>query len=302
MNRSLTVVRTGPLALLQDSGRIGHAADGVGRSGAADRASYALANELVGNSAGATAIECVLGGLVVRAESDLVVATTGAPAAADIDGESVEHATRIRLAKGQTLRLRAPRCGLRTYLAVAGGFDAPVVLGSSSADTLSKLGPPPIAKGDELPIANCDEPPIGQPGPSTVAGRPATVSGEPITSLRVRLGPRDDWFADPANLAVGEWRVSPHSNRVGVRLDRPVDPGAAEPASPALHRTITHEMPSEGLPPGAVQVPPSGQPVIFLADHPLTGGYPVIAVVLDDDVDRAAQVRPGQLLRFLLSP
>lgn len=299
MTRSLTVVRTGPLALLQDSGRIGYAADGVGRSGAADRASYALANELVGNSAGATAIECVLGGLVVRAESDLIVAVTGAPAAADIDGESVEHATRVRLAEGQTLRLRAPRCGLRTYLAVAGGFDAPVVLGSSSADTLSKLGPPPIAKGDELPIGNCDELPIGQPGPSTVAGRSATVSGEPITSLRVRLGPRDDWFTEPANLAVGEWRVSPHSNRVGVRLDRPVDPGAAEPA---LDRAITHEMPSEGLPLGAIQVPPSGQPVIFLADHPLTGGYPVIAVVLDDDIDRAAQVRPGQLLRFLLTP
>src|SRR6476469_4359579 len=145
MNRSLTVVRTGPLALLQDAGRIGHASDGVGRSGAADRASHALANELVGNPAGATAIECVLGGLAVRAESDLVVAT-GAPAAADIGGEAVEHATRILLPEGETLRLRTPRCGLRTYLAVAGVIDVPPVLGSTSTDTLSKLGPPPIAK------------------------------------------------------------------------------------------------------------------------------------------------------------
>ena len=300
MNRSLIVVRTGPLALLQDSGRIGHAADGVGRSGAADRASYALANELVGNPAGATAIECMLGGLVVRAESDLVVAVTGAPAAADIGGESVEHATRIRLVEGQTLRLRTPRCGLRTYLAVAGGVDAPAVLGSASTDTLSKLGPAPIAKGDELPIGH-PEPSTTQPSTTAPAGRQPTVIGEPVTSLRVRLGPRDDWFADPANLAVGEWQVSPHSNRVGVRLDRPVDPPATERTSPALQRIITREMPSEGLPLGAIQVPPSGQPVIFLADHPLTGGYPVIAVVLDDDIDRAAQVRPGQLLRFVLT-
>jgi biotin-dependent carboxylase-like uncharacterized protein len=289
MSRSITVVRTGPLALLQDAGRVGHAADGVGRSGAADRASYQQANDLVGNPAGATAIECVLGGLALRAGSDLIIAVTGAPAAADIDGEPVEHATALLLAAGQTLRLRTSRTGLRTYVAFAGGLDVPTVLGSSSTDTLSQLGPAPLAKGDELPIG------AHQSSPPTGGGR-TTPIGEPVTSLRVRLGPRDDWFDNPVDLAVGEWQVSPHSNRVGVRLDRP-----AETAT-TLRRSITREMPSEGLPLGAVQVPPSGQPVLFLADHPLTGGYPVIAVVLDDDIDRAAQVRPGQRLRFILTP
>lgn len=294
MSHSFTVVRTGPLALLQDTGRIGYAADGVGRSGAADRASYALANALVGNPAGAAAIECVLGGLAIRAEDDLVIAITGAPAAAEIDGEPVDHAAAARLATGQTLRLRTPRTGLRSYLAIAGGLDVPTVLGSASTDTLSKLGPAPLAKGDQLSI--------GSHHPSTTtpaADGPRTLIGEQVTSLRVRLGPRDDWFSNPSALADGDWVVSPHSNRVGVRLDRPAD--SPETAS-SLQRSITHEMPSEGVPLGAIQVPPSGQPVIFLADHPLTGGYPVIAVVLDDDIDRAAQVRPGQRLRFILTP
>ena len=226
MIRSMTVVRTGPLALLQDAGRIGHASDGVGRSGAADRASYAQANALVGNPAGATAIECTLGGLVVRAEEDLIVAVTGAPAAADIDGDSVEHAVKLHLPAGQTLRLRGPRSGLRSYLAVAGGFNAPRVLGSASTDTLSKLGPPPLAKGDELLVGQRDE-----SNALRAAAVPATVTGHAVTSLRVLLGPRDDWFDNPADLAVGDWQVSPHSNRVGVRLDRP-DADSA----PTLHR------------------------------------------------------------------
>lgn len=292
MSRSITVVRTGPLALLQDAGRVGHAADGVGRSGAADRVSYAHANALVGNPAGAAAIECTLGGLVVRAEEDLLVAVTGAPVAADIDGDSVDHASAVQLRAGQTLRLRTPRSGLRSYLAVGGGLYGTRVLGSSSTDTLSKLGPPPLAKGEVVPVGPGERSTIAPAAPG-----PATVIGEAVTTLRVLLGPRDDWFSNPTDLAVGEWQVSPHSNRVGVRLDRPGD-GAA----PTLHRCVAREMPSEGIALGAIQVPPSGQPVIFLADHPLTGGYPVIAVVLDDDIDRAAQVRPGQRLRFILTP
>lgn len=286
---TLTVLRPGPLALLQDGGRRGHAADGVGRSGAADRASHARANLLVGNDPGAVAIEVTLGGLLVRAERDLTVAMTGAPAPADIDGDPAEHDTAVTLSPGQTLRLRAPKVGLRTYLAVAGGIDVPLVLGSASTDTLSKLGPAPLTKGDEL---------RAQPGRrmGTSAGaarRPApTRMGEPVTTLRVVFGPRDDWFTDAMALTAGEWRVSPQSNRVGVRLDRP------DPDPPALERASKDEIPSEGIVLGAIQVPPSGQPVLFLADHPLTGGYPVVAVVVDDDIDRAAQLRPGQRLRF----
>jgi biotin-dependent carboxylase-like uncharacterized protein len=282
---TLTVLRPGPLALLQDAGRVGHAADGVGRSGPADRASHARANLLVGNDPGAVAIEVTLGGLAVRAEADLTVAVTGAPAPADIDGDPAAHDAAIELRQGQILKLKAPKIGLRSYLAVAGGIDVPPVLGSASTDTLSKLGPAPLAKGDTLRV-----------GASTGTGEPPepTGMGEAVTTLRVLLGPRDDWFTDPAALTYGEWQVSPQSNRVGLRLDRP-DPEAA-----TLQRHSDDEIPSEGMVLGGIQVPPSGQPVLFGADHPLTGGYPVVAVVLDDDIDRAAQLRPGQRLRFVV--
>ena len=294
MNRSLTVLRTGPLCLVQDAGRVGHAADGVGRSGAADRRSAAQANTLVGNSADAAVLECTLGGLSVRAEDDLVVAVTGAPAPADIDGEAVTHATRIRLAGGKTLRLRTPRTGLRSYLAVDGGIAVEPVLGSRSTDTLSGLGPEPVAKNDQLPVG----PEIRR---SSAAAIPAPISAAPrsahrSTELRVIFGPRDDWFDDRTGLTTGEWQVSAHSNRVGLRLDRP---DTEDETPPTLQRKQSRELPSEGLALGAIQVPPSGQPVLFLADHPITGGYPVIAVVIDADIDAAAQLRPGQRLRFV---
>jgi biotin-dependent carboxylase-like uncharacterized protein len=280
---TLTVLRPGPLALLQDAGRFGHAADGVGRSGPADRAAHARANRLVGNDPGAPAVEITLGGFAVRADRDATVAITGAPAPADIDGDPAGHDTPLALPAGKTLRLRAPSIGIRSYLAAAGGFGVPLVLGSASTDTLSKLGPPPLARGDELRV-----------GTSRGSGAPpaATPLGEPVTTLRVLFGPRDDWFADPTALTTGEWRVSPQSNRVGLRLDRP------DPDRPTLVRARAGEISSEGIVLGAIQVPPSGQPVLFLADHPLTGGYPVVAVVVDDDIDRAGQLRPGQRLRL----
>ena len=292
MNRSLTVLRTGPLCLVQDAGRVGHAADGVGRSGAADRRSAAQANALVGNRADAAVLECTLGGLSVRAEDDLVVAVTGAPAPADIDGEAVTHATRIRLASGKTLRLRTPRAGLRSYLAVEGGIAVDPVLGSRSTDTLSGLGPGPVAKNDLLPVG----PEISHPAADSGTDQSGTEIGASLTDLRVIFGPRDDWFDNRDELTTGEWLVSAQSNRVGLRLDRPDTDDAT---TPALQRKQSRELPSEGVALGAIQVPPSGQPVLFLADHPITGGYPVIAVVIDADIDAAAQLRPGQRLRFV---
>ena len=173
------------------------------------------------------------------------------------------------------------------------------MLGSRSSDTLSGLGPAPLAKADELPIG----PDICDAEPDAVIDRPTTVVGEQITELRVIFGPRDDWFDNAADLAAGQWQVSPHSNRVGLRLDRATDSGQPDDGQPpALRRKQNHELPSEGLALGAIQVPPSGQPVLFLADHPITGGYPVIAVVIDDDIDAAAQLRPGQRVRFVTVP
>ena len=276
--RALEVVEPGPLTTVQDEGRPGLGALGVGRSGACDRRAYALANRLVGNRPGAAVLETTLGGLVLRAHHDVVLATTGARCAGPWP-----HLAPTVLRAGAELRLGAPVAGLRTCVAVRGGVDVPPVLGSRSRDVLSGLGPPPLARGDVLPVGEptgalptVDVAPVAEPEPGDVV-------------LRVTPGPRRDWFADEAwsRLASAVHVVTPDSNRIGLRLD-----------GPAPARVRTGELPSEGLVRGALQVPPSGQPVLFLADHPVTGGYPVLACVVDDDVDRAGQLRPGQKVLF----
>lgn len=295
MSASLLVVKPGPLSLIQDAGRPGLASIGVGRSGAADRAAYAMANRLVGNPPGVAAIECTFGGLAVRAQGDVRVAITGAGCPAAVDGDGVELGTAIDLLDGQTLTLRTPTSGLRSYLAVHGGLDVPTVLGSRSTDTLAGVGPASLRRGDILALGHEA---AGEPSDTSAALREPTRDA---LTLRAILGPRDDWFVTPTDLGVGDWIVSPRSNRVGLRLDRPAPAehtnGAAQQPS-ALRRKDSRELPSEGVVLGAIQVPPSGQPVLFLADHPVTGGYPVIAVVLDADIDLAAQARPGQRVRF----
>ena len=294
MSVQLEVLRTGPLSLFQDLGRPGLAGMGVGRSGAADRSSYLAVNGLLGNRRGVPVIESVLGGLSVRAIGDVVVAVGGAPGVVTVDGDAVDVRAAIPLADGQVLKIGTATSGLRSYLAVRGGFDVPAVLGSCSTDTLSGVGPPRIARGDRIPVRAAAE---GATGSGADDAHHLCADRDPEGAvLQVIPGPRDDWFAAPADLAVGEWVVSPHSNRVGVRLDRP--PGADPGTAPALRRRDSRELDSEGVTLGAIQVPPSGQPVLFLADHPVTGGYPVIGVVRGLDVDRAAQVRPGQRLRL----
>jgi biotin-dependent carboxylase-like uncharacterized protein len=298
MNASLLVVKPGPLSLIQDTGRPGLASIGVGRSGAADRGAYALANQLVGNPPGVAAIECTFGGLAVRARGEVRVAITGAGCPATVDGDQAPHDAAIDLHDGQTLTLRTPASGLRSYLAVRGGLDVEAILGSRSTDTLAGLGPAALRRGDELAIGAeiLDEPPA-------LDIRTSESTSE-VLILRAVLGPRDNWFVTATDLGVGDWVVSPRSNRVGLRLDRPGEnaDGAPNQQPPALRRKDSRELPSEGVVLGAVQVPPSGQPVLFLADHPVTGGYPVIAVVLDSDIDLAAQARPGQRLRFRIEP
>jgi biotin-dependent carboxylase-like uncharacterized protein len=285
MRRALEVVAVGALALVEDLGRPGHGASGVGRSGAADRAALTLANRLVANDEGAAAVEVVFGGLAVRATSLLTVALAGAAAPATVDGMPVGHHAVVDLRPGQVLRLGMPPTGLRTYLAVRGGIDVAPVLGSRSTDTLSGLGPPPLQTGDELPVGPeptelplIDVAPVCPPPGDTVV-------------LHAVLGPRAEFVADPAELTRTTWTGSSRSDRVGMRLE-----------GGRLRRADDTEVPSEGMVRGAIQVPPGGEPVVFLADHPVTGGYPVVATVCDADVDRAAQVRPGQSVRFVVVP
>ncbi len=276
------MVSAGPLTTVQDLGRPGRAAEGIGRSGACDRGSAALANRLVGNDPGAAVLEVTAGGLAVRAETGVWVAATGARCA------GVPYAAPTWLPAGSELRLGPPVAGLRSYLAVRGGFAVPPVLGSRSADLLSGLGPAPLAAGDVLPVGEVPSSGAAVDWPGVdVAPVAGPVPGELVVA--VRPGPRADWFADDVHrtLTGTAWEVTGDSNRVGLRL-----------AGPVLARRREGELASEGMVRGALQVPPSGQPVLFLADHPVTGGYPVIGYVADADVDRCGQLAPGQTLRF----
>lgn len=275
--RSLTVVETGPLTTVQDAGRCGQGAFGIGRSGACDRDAYRLANRMVGNDDGAAVLEVTFGGLVLRADADVVLILTGATCA------GTPHNAPIALAAGEQLALGAPVTGVRTYVAVRGGIDVPRVLGSRSTDLLAGLGPDVIAAGDRLPVGRS----VGQMPGVDVAAVPEPEGGEVV--VQVQPGPRRDWFTDDAwaSLLNQGYTVTAQSNRVGLRLD-----------GVPLERANTGELSSEGMVRGALQIPLSGMPVLFLADHPVTGGYPVVGYVIDDDVDRCGQLRTGQTLRF----
>jgi biotin-dependent carboxylase-like uncharacterized protein len=278
----IEILATGPLSTVQDLGRPGYAHLGVGESGAADRASLRLANRLVGNAESAAALEVTFGGLTARFHTRTTIALTGAPCPGTIGGRPVFMSGPIEVAPGDELVLRAPTAGLRSYLAVRGGLAVPPVLGSRSTDLLAGLGPAVLAAGDRLPI-----------GPDSLGDPCVDLAPQPELpgswTLRISPGPRADWFAASAldRLVGGAYEVTPKSNRVGVRL-----------SGPRLDRLVDAELPPEGMVLGALQVPPDGQPVLFLADHPVTGGYPVIAVVAEPDIALAAQARPGQTLHF----
>ncbi|MCG8919569.1 biotin-dependent carboxyltransferase family protein [Actinokineospora sp. PR83] len=284
MRRAVTVLAPGPSALVQDLGRPGYAHLGVPPSGALDAPSLRLANRLAGNAEGAAGIEVVLGGLVVRAEASCTVVVTGPSTPVLLAGRDVGSHAPVHLRAGDVVELGPPRAGLRSYLAVSGGLDVPPHLGSRSTDVLSGIGPDPLRAGDVLPLGT----PVGPP-----TGEDAVAPPSPPDRLTVPvlLGPREDWFADPlAQLSTATWAVSPESNRVGLRL-------LGSPLVRAEARA-ERELTSEAVVTGAVQVPASGRPVIFLADHPTTGGYPVIGVVPTEHLAALAQARPGTKVRL----
>ncbi|MFK3982685.1 biotin-dependent carboxyltransferase family protein [Micromonospora sp. NPDC050397] len=277
---AIEVVRAGGLTTVQDLGRPGWAHLGVPRSGALDPYALRLANRLVGNPEPAAALETTMTGCALRLRQAGTVAVTGAPAVLRVDGRAVDTGGPVAVPAGALVDLGPARSGVRSYLAVAGGIAVEPVLGSRATDTLSGLGPAPLRDGDTLPVG------LVVTGPASVDFLP-TVPPPAELDLRVRLGPRHDWFT-PAALEVllgTAYTIGPMSNRVGARL-----------AGAALPRVVPGELPSEGVALGAIQVPSDGQPLIFLADHPTTGGYPVIAVL--DDVLPLAQARPGTIVRF----
>ncbi|MFF2318626.1 5-oxoprolinase/urea amidolyase family protein [Arthrobacter sp. NPDC058097] len=300
----LRVLSPGIHSLIEDLGRQGHSALGVSAAGALDRASLRRANRLVGNAPSAAAIETVAGGLRVEAIGDQVLAVAGAPSALTVvtpsaspveEGGGTEDRQRtvpaaapFALLDGEILTIGVPDAGFRSYVAVRGGVDVPAVLGSRSTDTMSGIGPKPLAAGQLLPSGGAAE--------SGVVGSPEIQPDYPsggVTVLDVVPGPRADWFDQAAldSLCAQDWTVKPESNRVGMRLQ-----------GTPLERSRTGELPSEGTVAGAIQMPPEGLPVLFLADHPITGGYPVIGVVVDHQLDLAAQVPIGGSIRFRIAP
>ncbi|AKK05455.1 allophanate hydrolase subunit 2 [Corynebacterium mustelae] len=289
------VVQAGPLALFQDRGRPGFAAMGVSASGSFDRLSAARANHAVGNAATAPVIELLMGGFVVEFLVSTSVIITGTDAQIiieSVDGRVQRSYTNviIDVVASDRLQVLTPDYGLRAYLAVRGGFDVAQELGSAARDQLSGIGPAPIMAGDVLWSSRgfIEElqwwPRLRQ--------IPTLWRRVPQEELHVILGPRHDWFsAETIDSFLSQvFTVSADSNRVGVRMI---------PTAP-LARSRAGELASEGMVRGAIQVPPNGHPVVFGPDHPVTGGYPVIAVLTSRACDRCAQLAPGQTVRFKL--
>lgn len=283
-SRHLIVVRSGAQTTVQDEGRPGLAHLGVPRSGSLDRGAHHLANRLVGNSEHLAVLETTLDGVGLEAANDVVIAVTGALADVSVEGRAAGWSVPLRLAAGQRLEVGPAVAGVRTYVGVGGGIAAEPVLGSASCDLLSGLGPPPLVAGDLIAVA----PPTGPP--AVIDMSPYRLPDNCI-ELVTQPGPRADWLtaAGQATLAHGTWTVSPASNRIGLRLD-----------GPPVERARHDELPSEGLVLGAIQSLPSGGLIVFLADHPTTGGYPVVAVVDPESLDACAQARPGATVRFRL--
>lgn len=275
--RAAEVLDPGALTTVQDAGRPGWAHLGVPRAGALDEPALRLANRLVGNRETAAGLETTLTGAVVRLTRATSFAVTGARCEVRVDGRPVGWGATHAVRPGAEVRVGPALEGVRTYLAVAGGIDVPPVLGSRSTDLLSGLGPAPLRAGDVLPLG----------APRRARHGPEAVQHPSRGILRIRLGPRADWFTTAALEALdgSAYTVSAESNRIGLRL-----------AGPVVARARDEELPTEGMVLGAVQVPPSGQPIVFLNDHPTTGGYPVVAVVVAEDLPVCAQARPGSSL------
>ena len=277
----ITVLQPGRFTSFQDSGRIGFAHLGVPRAGAVDSLSLRQANLLVDNPENALALEMTLSGPILRFDVDTVIALAGGRLDTRLDDAPVAMYQSIAVRAGQVLNCGPLHTGMRAYLAVAGGFIVPQVLGSASSDTLAKLGPSILQGGEILSI----------PSPRRDQGwywrAPPEFSDH--TVLRVITGPHAEWFtAEPsAAFLQTEFEVGHDSDRSGLRL-----------AGGRVPRSNQNELRSQGMVSGAVQIPGDGHPIVLLCNHGTTGGYPVIAVVIAADLPRLGQLRPGAKLRF----
>lgn len=283
------VIAPGLLTSIQDAGRPGHAAWGIGCAGAMDTLALRLANALVGNAPDAAAFECAMLGPELRFSVATVVALAGAEMSASVDGVPLPMWRPVALPTGARVRIGAARRGAFAYLAVGGGLDVDVVLGSRSSDLNAGIGGRALRAGDNIPLSTTRvcSPVLGN---WSIDPQP-WFDPDPQRPIRLIAG-TDHAGLDAASkraLEQAEFRIAATSNRVGYRLD-----------GPRLALAAAHEAISAGVPRGTVQLPPGGQPIVLLAEHPTTGGYPRLGHVAQVDLPRLAQRRPGDALRFAL--
>ncbi len=289
----IEILTTTALATIQDGGRHGYYRDGVSRSGAMDGVAVAVGNALLGNDRDAAGIEIPMLPFSVRFDTGLDIALTGADCAARLDDVPLQPDWAIRVHAGQVLKLSAPRNGCRAYLCVGGGLDVPTVLGSRSTQLREGFGGHEgrmLQKGDRLSARRTDSVlPEGGLGAMPVAALLREPAQGVNVTVRVLPAAEYDLFRLEAHDALwrGNWAITPQSNRAGYRL-----------AGPELQLTAAIELRSHGVVPGVIQVPPGGQPIIQLADAATMGGYPKIGTVIEADLWRLAQTRPGDKLNF----
>ena len=280
----LTVMRAGMYTTVQDCGRDGLRQSGVSRCGAMDKPALMTANLLVGNEANAAALEITLGMAAFRFARDGWFALTGAGCEATLDGEAVWSGWRHWAKAGQTLTLKRPQHGIRSYLALAGGIDVPAVMGSRSTDLnvgIGGLEGRRLQDGDVLPLAR----------PQRTFKAPRGVKPlMPSNHIRALPGPEYHEFDETSQESFwrSPWHLSPQSNRMGYRL-------SGQP----LKRNAGRELLSHGLVPGVVQVPHNGQPIVLMNDAQTTGGYPRIACIIEADMFQLAQIPLGQPIHFM---
>ncbi|MDO4910443.1 MAG: biotin-dependent carboxyltransferase family protein [Corynebacterium sp.] len=277
----LRVIQPAALMLVQDAGRFEHMSQGIPVAGAFDLGAFGRANRLVGNAPDGPVLEILGGNAVFEAEESGYVTITGFSAPVTIGSSHFYTNELLFIKQGERLELGMPVDGARGYLAIRGGIATKPILGSASRDILSDIGPEPLAKDDVLTAGEWAV--EWSPSVSTVPNYSASTTG-----LAAVLGPRDDWF-EVEDLFNQEFTVEAASNRIGIRLK----------AEHPIHYKELHSLPSEGIVRGSIQVPPDGNPVIFGPDHPITGGYPVIAVLTPESCDLSAQLLPGEKIHFI---
>lgn len=282
----IRVLEPGALTTVQDLGRPGHLRYGIPPSGPIDRIAFVVANRLVGNADGAAGLECTVLGPRLQVETACAIAVTGADMPLTVNGVEAPLWTTLHLASGDVVKLGAARVGVRAWIAVAGGLDVPLILGSRSTYLRGRLGGVDgraLRKEDRLAVFPAPRPPTRRARASVVT----ELANEP--EIRVLLGPQAERFTEEGvrTFLGSDYEMLPQSDRMGARL-----------RGPRIGHVKGHDIISDGIALGSIQVPGDGQPIALLVDRQSTGGYTKLATVCSFDVGRLGQVKPGHRLRF----